>query len=211
MKYPNVMKRYTSIPISVLCLSFIFTLQLFSQDPDAWEVNQTSYQPPDVVLKAIAIKEGMVVGEIGAGRGRYSVILAGAVGEEGLIYANDIDKEDLDYLDLRCERDGITNITTIRGKELDPLLPDNKLDMIFIVNSYHHFSSPVELLQNAHPALKASGTLVIIEGVPERYGRASSHATPKEDLISQVKEAGYSFDRVAAEMQRDDIYIFKKL
>ncbi len=188
------MKRNTFLPISVLCLSFIFTLQLFSQDPDAWEANQSSYQPPDIVLKAIDLKEGMVVGEIGAGRGRYSVILADAVGKDGLIYANDIDRGDLDYLDLRCERDGITNITIIRGKELDPLLPENKLDMIFIVNSYHHFSSPVELLQNAHPALKASGTLVIIEGVPGRYGSGSSHATPKEDLISQVKEAGYSFD-----------------
>ncbi len=83
--------------------------------------------------------------------------------------------------------------------------------MIFIVNSYHHFSSPVALLQNTLPALKPSGTLVIIEGVPERYGRGSTHATPKEDLISQAKEAGYSFDRVAAELQRDDIYIFRKL
>ncbi|MCK5704143.1 MAG: hypothetical protein KAI29_23480, partial [Cyclobacteriaceae bacterium] len=85
------------------------------------------------------------------------------------------------------------------------------LDMIFIVNSYHHFSSPVELLQNAKPALKASGTLVIIEGVPGRYGRNSTHATPREDLLSQVKEAGYIFDGVAAELQRDDIYIFRKL
>jgi len=204
------MKRYTSITIIVLCLSFIITPQLYSQDPDAWEANQTSYQPPEIVLKAIELKEGMVIGEIGAGRGRYSIILAEAVGKNGLIYANDIDKEDLDYLDLRCERDGITNITIIRGKELDPLLPENKLDMIFIVNSYHHFSSPVVLLQNAYPALKPSGTLVIIEGVPGRYGRASTHATPKEDLIAQVKEAGYRFDRVAAELQRDDINIFKK-
>ena len=205
------MKRYTSFVILVLCLSFMITPQLFSQDTDAWEANQTSYQPPEIVLKAIEIEEGMVIGEIGAGRGRYAVILADAVGKNGLIYANDIDKEDLDYLDLRCERDGITNIIIIRGKEKDPLLPDNELDMIFIVNSYHHFSSPVELLQNAYPALKPSGSLVIIEGVPERYGRSSNHATPKEDLISQAKEAGYSFDRVAAELQRDDIYIFRKL
>jgi len=204
------MKRYISIPIFVLCLSLIFAPRLFSQDPDAWEANQTSYQPPEIVIEAIELKEGMRVGEIGAGRGRYSVILAEAVGKKGLIYANDIDKEDLDYLNLRCKRDGITNITIIRGREKDPLLPNNELDMIFIVNSYHHFSSPIELLKNAYPALKPSGTLVIIEGVPGRYGRASSHATSKEDLIAQVKEAGFGFDRVAAELQRDDIYIFKK-
>ena len=204
------MKRYTSMAISVLFLSFIFTLQLFSQDPDAWEVNQTSYQPPDVVLEAIDIKKGMIVGEIGAGRGRYSVLLAEAVGKNGHIYANDIDKESLDYLDSRCKRDDIRNITTVLGKELDPLIPANKLDMIFVVNSYHHFSKPVELLRNAQPALKTSGTLAIIEGVPGRYGRNSSHATSREDLISQVEEAGYSFDRVAAELTRDNIYIFKK-
>ena len=204
------MKRIVPIIIAILGLSFLFTPLLFSQDPDAWEVNQTNYQPPDVVLKAIDIKEGMIVGEIGAGRGRYSVILANAVGTEGHIYANDIDKASLDYLDSRCKRDDINNITTIRGKELDPLLPKNELDMIFTVNSYHHFSKPVELLRNAQSALKASGTLVIIEGVPERYGRSSSHATAKEDLIVQMKEAGYSFDRVAAELTRDDIYIFTK-
>ena len=205
------MKRYTTFVIFVSILSFIITPRIYSQDPDAWEKSQTSYQPPEIVLKAIDIKEGMVIGEIGAGRGRYSVILAEAVGKNGLIYANDIDKEDLDYLNLRCERDGISNITIIRGKEKDPLLPDNELDMIFIVNSYHHFSSPVELLKHAKPALKPSGTLVIIEGVPDRYGSGSTHATPKKELISQAKEAGYSFDSVAAELQRDDIYIFRKL
>lgn len=61
------MKRYALTTITVLCLAFIFTLQLLSQDPDAWEANQTSYQPPDIVLKAIDLEKGMVIGEIGAG------------------------------------------------------------------------------------------------------------------------------------------------
>lgn len=204
------MKRIASMAFTVLCLSFIFSVHMCSQDPDAWEANQTSYQPPDVVLEAIDLKEGMIVGEIGAGRGRYSVILAEAVGNKGHIYANDINKGSLDYLESRCKRDDIGNISTIRGRETDPLLPDNKLDMIFIVNSYHHFSKPVELLRNAHSSLKATGTLVIIEGVPGRYGRSSSHATSREDLISQGEEAGYSFVRVAAELTRDNIYIFNK-
>ena len=65
------MKRYTSITIIVLCLSLIITPRLYSQDPDAWEANQSSYQPPEIVLEAIELNEGMVIGEIGAGRGRY--------------------------------------------------------------------------------------------------------------------------------------------
>ena len=191
-------------------LSLIFSLPLYSQDPDAWESRQTSYQPPETVIKAIGLKEGMIVGEIGAGRGRYSVILAEKVGEEGHVFANDIDQDDLEYLNIRCKRDEISNITTIRGKLKDPLLPRNTLDMIFIVNSYHHFSHPVELLKNAYPALKKGAILAIVEGVPGRYGRMSSHATPRETLIEEVEEAGYRFVKVAAELQRDDIYIFKK-
>jgi ubiquinone/menaquinone biosynthesis C-methylase UbiE len=154
--------------------------------------------------------EGMVVGEIGAGRGRYSVILANHVGEKGHIFANDINKESIEYLDLRCKRDKIDNITTILGKERDPLLPEDKMDMIFIVNTYHHITHPVEVLKNAWPALKSSGTLVIIDGVPGKYGGSSSHTTPKEELISQAKEAGFRFIKVAAELERDNIYIFKK-
>ena len=204
------MKRFIPVLIALFALLILVSSPLVAQDPDGWEDYQTSLQPPDIVLPAIEIKEGMVVGEIGAGRGRYSVILAEYVGEKGHIYANDIDKESLDYLESRLKRDKIDNITIIRGKEKDPLLPENMVDMIFIVNTYHHISHPVDVLKNAYPALKSSGTLVIIDGAPGKYGGDSSHTTPKEKLISQAKEAGFSFVKVAAELQRDNIDIFRK-
>lgn len=204
------MKRCIPIALVVLCTCFLFSSQVRSQDPDAWEDYQTRLQPPETVIPAIELKEGMVVGEIGAGRGRYSVMLAKQVGEKGHIYANDIDKESLEYLNFRCKRDNIDNITTILGKERDPLLPENKVDMLFIVNSYHHFSHPVDVLKSARPALKSSGTLVIIDGVPGKYGGNSSHTTPMDELISQANEAGFHFVKVAAELERDNIYIFRK-
>ena len=151
----------------------------------------------------------MVVGEIGAGRGRYTVILAKAVGDKGHIYANDIDTGDLEYLERRCSRDHISNTSIIQGEMNDPKLPENKLDMIFMVNVYHHLSNPVWLLENALPALKDGGTLVIIEGVPGRNGGSTTHATNQDVLVSQVEEAGYTFDRVAAELERSNIYIFR--
>ena len=205
-----IMKQYIPVALCILCLAFLCSNQMQSQDPDGWEEYQTGLQPPEIVIEAIKLGKGMVVGEIGAGRGRYSVILANHVGETGHIYANDIDKESLEYLDFHCKRDHITNITSIRGKERDPLLPENKLDMIFIVNTYHHISHPVEVLKKAYPALKSSGTLVIIDGVPGKYGGDSSHTTPQDKLISQAKEAGFSFVRAAAELERDNIYVFRK-
>ena len=204
------MRKIIPVLLSMFALLSLVSNPLVAQDPDGWEAYQTSLQPPEIVIPAIELKESMVVGEIGAGRGRYTVILAKHVGEKGHIYANDIDKGSLDYLDLRLKRDKIDNITIILGEERDPLFPENKLDMIFIVNSYHHFSHPVDVLKNAYPALKPSGTLVVIDGVPGKYGGGSSHTTPKEELISQAKEAGFKFDRVAAELERDNIYIFRK-
>ena len=202
------MKAYHSSSAWIGIILLLLANPLLGQDPDAWEERQTRQQPPEIVLKAINLKKGMTVGEIGAGRGRYSVILAAHVGSKGHIYANDIDREDLDYLAYRCKRDGIENITIVVGEELDPLLPEDKLDMIFTVNSYHHFSHPVELLKNAYSALKKSGTLVIMEGVPGKG--YSGHATPQEEIISQMEEAGYSFEQVAAELEKDNIYIFRK-
>ncbi len=204
MKYSHPI---LSIPVIILLLS---VSQVLAQDPDGWEAYQNRLQPPETVLEAIGIREGMVVGEIGAGRGRYTTILAGAVGEKGHIYANDIDRNDLDYLELRCRRDSIPNISAIVGEENDPLLPVNELDMIFMVNVYHHLSDPVRIMQNAFPSLKAGGTLVIIEGVPGRNNGSSSHATKQDEVVYEMEKAGYTFERVAAELERSNIYIFTK-
>ena len=61
-------------------------------------------QPPDQVMDVIGLKPGMVVAEIGAGKGRYVVQLALRVGETGKVYAEDIDSAALDHLAKRCNR-----------------------------------------------------------------------------------------------------------
>jgi ubiquinone/menaquinone biosynthesis C-methylase UbiE len=141
------------ITVCFIALSFGY-ISTSQTDPDAWEVYHNNLQPPKKVMDAINLKAGMIVGEIGAGKGRYAVILAKRVGKKGHVYANDINQEDLDYLKFRCKRDKISNLAIILGKETDPLFPESKLDMVFIVNTYHHISDPVELLRNAKPALK---------------------------------------------------------
>jgi len=195
---------------ALIFLSVCLAIPGQAQDPDGWEAYQNRLQPPERVLEVIGIREGMVIGEIGAGRGRYTVFLAEAVGEKGHVFANDIDRNDLDYLEQRCKRDNIPNISIIMGEEYNPLLPDNELDMIFMVNVYHHLSDPVQILQNALPSLKAGGALVIIEGVPGKNGGSTSHATKQEIVVAQMSEAGYSFEKVAAELERSNIYIFGK-
>jgi ubiquinone/menaquinone biosynthesis C-methylase UbiE len=178
-------------------------------DDDKWEERHNRAQPPDKVMDAIGVKPGMTAAEIGAGRGRYAVHMAARVGDGGRIYANDIDEESLDYLRERCERDGIENIEIIMGEVADPKLPEGKLDLVYIINSYHHFDDPVGLLAKVIPSLKPDGRLVIIEHDKDKYGeQAGWHCKQQNDLIDEVYRAGFYLIHIETWLEKDNINIF---
>ena len=104
-----------------------------------WSTNRR--QPPDKVMAAVGVKPGMVIGEVGAGHGRYTVLLSAKVGETGKIYAEDIDRSSLDHLRKRCAKAGLSNVEIIAGEVADPLFPKASLDMVFMVLTYHHYRS----------------------------------------------------------------------
>ena len=176
---------------------------------DAWEERHNKAQPPDKVMDAIGVEPGWIVAEIGAGRGRYVVHMAKRVGPEGKILANDIDKGSLDYLEQRRERDEIPNVAAILGELADPKLPEGACDMIYVINSYHHFDEPVELMRNALPALKPDGIMVIVEHDREKIPDAEDHSTSQEVLLAQMDEAGYDLIRIETFLEYDNINIFK--
>ena len=156
--------------ITFTAVAFLLTLittSAFAQTVDSREEWANGRQPPEKVMDAVGIKPGMVIGEIGAGRGRYTVHLAMRVGDSGKIYANDINDQALTYLRERCRRDRIENIETILGKVDDPLLPEGALDMVFMVWVYHMMEEPVAMLKSLLPSLKPGATVVIIDPVPE--------------------------------------------
>jgi ubiquinone/menaquinone biosynthesis C-methylase UbiE len=160
-------------------------------------------------MDAIGVKPGMVVGEIGAGRGRYVVQLAVRVGEHGRVYAEDIDDESLRHCESRCRRWELENVETIVGDVTDPKLPTGELDLIFIISSYGHFSGPVTLMRNARSALKPDGILAIVEWLP-RDGRITGDGSPQQ-IEEQLKAAGYRLKRTdpLLKSNRMMIYIFR--
>ncbi|UCC39625.1 MAG: class I SAM-dependent methyltransferase [Candidatus Aminicenantes bacterium] len=170
--------------------------------PDnANEARLNRLQPPEQVMDAIGVVSGMVVAEIGAGRGRYVVQLAVRVGESGKVYAEDIDAKALRYLEKRCDRWGLENVETILGEVTNPKLPEGKLDLIFIISAYHHFADPVALLRNARSALKPDGKLAIGEWL----GRGG---TPPKKLESQMNAAGYKLERIETFLKANNMYIY---
>jgi len=196
----------------LITLVWISSLLLISScqsqnDADAWENRHNSYQPPEQVMDSLGIKPGMVIAEIGAGRGRYIVHMANRVGADGRIYANDIDKKALDYLEYRCKRDSIPNVITVLGKVTDPLLPKATMDIVYMINTYHHLDKPIELMKNIIPCLKPGGRLVIIEHDSGKIPFAGSHATAKDVLFDQAKQADFELVRMMTFLKRDNIYV----
>lgn len=176
-------------------------------DPEtANEARLNRLQPPDRVMDAIGVKPGMVVAEIGAGQGRYAVQLAVRVGEKGKVYAEDIDAAALKHLESRCSRWNLRNVEAVLGEVKDPKLPEDSLDLIFIISSYHHFDDPVALLQNARPALKPGGRLAIVEWAP-REGAGDEYMTP-EKMEAQMTQAGYKLDRIDTFLLPNGLYIY---
>jgi precorrin-6B methylase 2 len=177
---------------------------------EEWEEKFEAFQPSEKIMDAIGILPGMVIGEVGAGNGRFAVKVAQRVGQDGLIYANDIDKKALDFMKKRLKHENINNMVIVEGDAVDPHFPLSTLDMVYIINTYHVLDQPVELMKNIAPSLKPNGRLVIMVMDPEKIDYSTWHATPKKILLNQVEKAGlFDLIRIDTFLPNDTIYIFR--
>jgi len=198
------MKRLLLASIIVLCL-LVFSLNVCADQSSS----RDTWQMPEKVMDAIGVKPGMVIGEVGAGEGYFTFKLSRRVGNTGKIYANDIVERVLQTIRDRCEREGISNITTILGKVENPLLPKGELDMVIMVYAFHEFEKPVLLLNNLKSSMKPNTNLVIVERDPEKYSRSRRHFMTKEAILKTVKKADFELVRIETFLPRDNIYIFR--
>lgn len=176
---------------------------------EEWERRSFETQPPEQVLDAAGIEPGMVIGEVGAGRGRFTVLLARRVGPDGKVLANDIDPGSLDFLRERCTKAGISNVEIILGEVDDPLFPEATLDMAFMVATYHWFEHPVAMLRNLRPALKPGATVVLIEPDPVRGPGGQDHGVSVERMRREAEEAGFELVRAETFLPEDLFFVLR--
>lgn len=125
-------------------------------DRDAW-------QKPDRIMDALGIADGSVVADLGAGGGWLTIRLARRVGPNGLVYAEDIQKEMLEATGRRVGREGLRNVRMHMGLADDPRLPAGRMDAVIILDVFHEMEDPVTLLRNVRRTLKPSGRVGIID------------------------------------------------
>ncbi len=211
--------------LTLLCLIFPF-LHLAAQTSleEPWEREANKRQPPDKVMEIAGVKPGMIIGEIGAGRGRYTMFLSRRVGDGGRIYANDINEKALGYLKDRCRKNGLANIETVLGRIDDPLFPRKDLDMVFMVWTYHMMEKPVEMLKSLLPYLKPGATVVMMEPIPaeteeeirevtaRRGGKPGDiHVVSAESIKRDAAAAGFEVIAADSSLEKDNIFVLRPL
>jgi precorrin-6B methylase 2 len=118
---------------------------------------------PDIIVAALELKPGMQVADIGAGTGYYSWRMAREVGKTGKVHAVELEQEMLDLIAANMKKQGVANVHGVLGTITDPKLPENSLDLVVMVDVYHEFSHPYEMMQNICRAVKPGGRVVWVE------------------------------------------------
>lgn len=115
------------------------------------------------LVKALDLKPGMVVGDIGAGSGVLTLPMAGRVGPKGKVIAVDVQQEMLDLLSVKLRARRIRNVELVLGNEKSPELPAESLDLALMVDVYHEFAYPYEMMRALSKAMKPGGRVVFVE------------------------------------------------
>jgi ubiquinone/menaquinone biosynthesis C-methylase UbiE len=145
------------------------------------------------LLKALKLASGATVCDMGCGNGYYTLKIARLVGKTGRVLAVDIQPEMLHLLDLRAKEVGVANVEPIQGTVVDPKLPDGQVDLILLVDVYHEFSHPEQMLTSMRKSLKPHGRLALVEfrledeSVPIKL----EHKMSKAQIMKEIPPNGF--------------------
>ncbi|HVK19504.1 MAG TPA: methyltransferase domain-containing protein [Fimbriiglobus sp.] len=120
-------------------------------------------EEPGKLLKALGLKPGMVVADVGAGSGYHTFRMAPAVGPTGKVLAVDVQPEMIELLTARAMKEKIPNVEPVKSTPTDPKLPADGVDLALMVDVYHEVSHPYEMAEKLGAALQPGGRLVFVE------------------------------------------------
>ena len=119
-------------------------------------------EKPDLLVDSMALAPDAVVADIGAGTGYFTFRIAPRV-PDGRVFAVDIQPEMLDIMRDTIAAQGIDNVTPVKGTVRDPNLPADSVDAALMVDAYHEFSHPREMMLNLREALVPGGRVYLVE------------------------------------------------
>lgn len=168
---------------------------------------------PNRLIQLLKLKEGDVVADIGVGTGYIARRISPEIGDTGIIYGVEIQQEMLDILAVKMAEVGIKNIKGVLGTITDPKLPPNSVDLVIMVDVYHEFSHPYEMMQNICHGLKTGGRVVFVEYRAEDPTVLIKplHKMTELQVIKEATPHPLSWVETLDELPQQHVVIFEKV
>jgi predicted methyltransferase len=154
---------------------------------DAW-------QKPREIVAALGLAPGSTVADLGAGTGYLTPYLSTAVGPAGTVLAMEVEPTLVTHLRQRAEQDGLANVVPILGSTDNPRLPAHAVDVLVILDTFHHLDHRRAYLPGLRASLIPGGRIAVLdwrEGeLPE--GPPPDHKLPRQQVIDEMRAAGFA-------------------
>lgn len=183
-------------------------------DADKWarifeDKKRDKWQKPKEVLKAVGIKKDSLVADIGSATGYFPVKIA-KIAKLGRIWGIDIEPNLVNYLNKRAQKEKLHNLFSILGTLDDPMIPE-KVDFIFIVNTYHHIDKRISYFKKLQNSLSLDGKLVVIDfkkgDLP--FGPKDKMKIAKNKIVEELSQAGFKLYQSPEILPYQNLLIFK--
>ena len=164
----------------------------------------------DILLRALNLKKGMLVADIGAGTGYLSRRMADSVGLQGNIYAVDVQPEMIGKLKSLSKK--YTNIKPVLSTASDIKLAANSLDMAILVDVYHELEYPYEVAQSIWAALKPGAKLVLVEyrAEDDKVPIKQIHKMTQAQVIKELTVLPFRWHNTVTSLPWQHVIVFTK-
>jgi predicted methyltransferase/mono/diheme cytochrome c family protein len=155
-------------------------------------------EKPELLMRALEIRRGATVADIGSGTGYFTWRLAEQVGPQGKVYAVDVQQSMLDLTKAAVAQHKLANVEYVLATDSSPRLPERSVDLVFIAYAYHEFGDPDAMMAGIRRALKPGGRVVVLEYAKEsRIAPASPlHKMSFEEIRREIEPMGFVIDQL---------------
>ena len=153
--------------------------------------DRDSWQKPRLVISKLGDLTGKKIADIGAGTGYFGFKLADAGAH---VISIDVDERFIDFVEQRKTKSDVENLETRLAEYDDPKLKSEEVDIVFTVDTYHHFDDKIAYLKKCMSGLKPGGRIVIVDFKKKEtpHGPPADHRVSGEQIAADLREAGFT-------------------
>lgn len=185
-------------------------------DVDKWvrifdDPGRDAWQNPEKVIGIAGVTRGMTVADLGAGTGYFSVRLADAVGPSGSVLALDVEPNLVDYMKARAAKAKLSQISARLIPKDDPKLPGRGVDVVLIVDTWHHIDDRLNYLRKLAAGLKPDGRVAVVDFKMGDFpvGPPDAHKITPDAVAAEFKEAGWRQETRWEELPYQYVLVFR--